>query len=118
MSIKRRKQRKNHFGASLHKKQKSMSASLSEELKEKHGVKNLPVRKGDKVRVLRGDYIYSEGEIMRIDLKRNRLFIEDVTTEKTDGSEANLPFHPSNIEIVDLDLKDDERARIIERRGI
>jgi large subunit ribosomal protein L24 len=118
MSVQRRKQRKNHFDAPLHQRQKFMSAPLSLELREKHGVKNLPVKKGDKVRVTRGDYIYSEGKITKVDLRKMRIFIENVTAEKTDGTEITIPFHPSNVEIIDLDLKDNRRAEIIERRGI
>jgi len=118
MTIQRRKQRKKHFNAPLHKKQKFMSAPLSVNLKEKYGIRNLPVRKGDKIRVLRGDYIFSEGKVMKVDLKSNRILVEKITREKTDGTEVNIPFHPSNVEIIDLDLKDEERAKIIERRGV
>ncbi|HDM22621.1 MAG: 50S ribosomal protein L24 [Methanomicrobia archaeon] len=118
MVVQRRKQRKMYFNAPLHKRQKFMSAHLSKELREKYGIRSLPVRKGDKVRVLRGDYIFSEGKVMKVDLKRTRIFIEKVTREKTDGTEVNIPFHPSNVEIIELDLKDEERAKIIERRGV
>jgi len=118
MTIQRRKQRKMHFNAPLHKKQKLMSAPLSAELREKYGIRNLPVIKGDKIRVLRGDYIFSEGKVMRVDLKNSRIFVEKVTREKTDGTEVNIPFHPSNVEITDLELKDEKRAKTIERRGV
>ncbi len=117
MTIQKRKQRKMHFDAPLHKRQKIMSAPLSAELRDKYGIKSLPVRKGDKVRVLRGDYIFSEGKIMKIDLKNSRIFVEKITREKTDGTEVNIPFHPSSVELTDLDLKDEKRSKIIERGG-
>ncbi|MEM4738276.1 MAG: 50S ribosomal protein L24, partial [Acidilobaceae archaeon] len=56
-----RKQRLALFTAPLHTRQKLMSAPLSPELREKYGVKNLPVRKGDKVRIMRGDFKGHEG---------------------------------------------------------
>ncbi len=118
MTKKKKKQRKRQLGAPLHKKQKFMSAHLSADLREEYGIRNVPIRKGDKVRVLRGDYIYSEGEVMKVDLKNSRVFIEDVTAEKTDGSEVNIPFHPSNLEIIEMDLGDDERRELVERRGL
>jgi large subunit ribosomal protein L24 len=111
-----RKQRKLLYTAPLHRRQKMMTAPLSEELQDKHGVTKLPVKVKDKVLILRGDFAYTKGEVTEIDLKRMRLFIDGVTIEKTDGTERFYPVHPSNVMITDLNLKDDRRARIIERK--
>ncbi len=70
----------------------------------------------DKVLILRGDFAYTEGEVTKVDLKKMRLYINGVTIEKTDGTERFYPVHPSNVVITDLNLKDDRRSRIIERR--
>ena len=111
-----RKQRRLLYKAPLHRRQKLMSAPLSEELQDRYGVKSMPVRTKDKVLILRGDFAYTEGEVTEVDLKRMRIYIDGVTIEKTDGTERFYPVHPSNVQITDLNLKDDRRSRIIERK--
>jgi len=93
-----------------------MTAPLSEELQDKYGIKRMPVKTKDKVLVLRGDFAYAEGEVTEVDLKKMLLYIDGVTIEKTDGTERFYPVHPSNVVITDLNLKDDRRSRIIERK--
>ncbi|MCE4612783.1 MAG: 50S ribosomal protein L24 [Desulfurococcales archaeon] len=112
-----RKQRKAYYNAPLHVRQKLVSAPLSRELREKYGVKTLPVRKGDKVRVLRGDFKGHEGRVVRVDLKRVRVYIDGVTIKKADGTPVFRPIHPSNLLIVELDLKDEWRRKLVERRA-
>jgi large subunit ribosomal protein L24 len=112
-----RKQRKAFFNAPLHARQKFMTAPLSPELREKYGVKRLPVRKGDKVRIMRGDFKGKEGNVARVDLKRVALYIDGVTIEKADKTPVFRPIHPSNVMIIELNLDDKRRKAIIERRG-
>ena len=111
-----RKQRKLLFSAPLHRKQKLMTAQLSEGLQDKYGIKRMAVKAKDKVLILRGDFAYTEGEVTKVDLKNMRIYIDGVTVEKTDGTERFYPVHPSNVVITDLNLKDDRRSRIIERK--
>ncbi|RLG74028.1 MAG: 50S ribosomal protein L24, partial [Thermoprotei archaeon] len=51
-----RKQRKSFFNAPLHIRHKFFNAPLSEELQAKHGIKRLPIRRGDTVKIVRGDW--------------------------------------------------------------
>ncbi len=111
------KQRLALLKAPLHIRQKLMTAPLSRELREKYGVRNLPVRKGDKVRIVRGDFKGYEGTVVKVDLKRLRIFVDGVTVKKQDGTPRFVPIHPSKVVIVALDLKDKWRRAIIERRG-
>ncbi len=112
-----RKQRKAYFNAPLHARQKMVSATLSPELREKYGVRSLPVRKGDKVRVMRGDFRGHEGKVVKVDLRKYRIFIDGVTIKKADGTPVFRPIHPSNVMIVELDLSDKHRKKIIERKA-
>lgn len=112
-----RKQRKAYFNAPLHVRQKLMTAPLSRELREKYGVKRLPVRKGDKVKVMRGDFKGHVGEVVRVDLKRYRIYVDGVTIKKADGTPVFRPLHPSKVMIVELNLDDEWRKKIIERRS-
>lgn len=93
-----------------------MTAPLSEDLQDRYGIKRMPVKTKDKVLILRGDFAYTEGEVTQVDLKQMRLYIDGVTIEKTDGTERFYPIHPSNVVITDLNLKDDRRSKIIERK--
>ena len=111
-----RKQRRAYFNAPLHIRHKFMAAPLSPELRKQYGIRSLPVRKGDTVLVMRGDFKGHEGKVVRVDLKRMRIYIEGVTRQKADGTPVYIPVHPSNVMIVKLDLSDEERRKVIERK--
>ncbi|WP_458454796.1 50S ribosomal protein L24 [Methanobrevibacter sp.] len=111
MSIQPRKQRKARYNAPAHARGKYLSASLSKELREKVGTKSLPVRAGDKVRVLRGDFKEHEGEVLTVDYTSYKVTIEDVTLSKPDGTATFLPVDPSNLMIIEADLDDNRRIK-------
>ena len=50
----RRKNRRAHFQAPSHLRNKLMSCNLSKELRAKHGARSMPVRKDDEVTIVRG----------------------------------------------------------------
>ncbi|MEM2564172.1 MAG: 50S ribosomal protein L24 [Candidatus Bathyarchaeia archaeon] len=118
VSAKPSKQRKMLYQAPYHILGKILSAHLSEELRKTYRTRSLPVRTGDTVRVLRGDYKGVEGKVMRVDRKKYRVFIEGITREKADGTTILVPIHPSKVEITRLNLDDELRKRILERRGL
>ena len=111
MSIQPRKQRKARYNAPAHARGKYLSASLSKDLKEKLGKKSLPVRSGDKVRVVRGDFKGHEGKVLTVDYGSYKVTIEEVTLAKPDGTTTFLPVDPSNLVIIDADLSDDRRIK-------
>ena len=51
MSSSRRKNRKKHFNAPSHIRRRIMSSPLSKELRQKYGVRSIPIRKDDEVQV-------------------------------------------------------------------
>jgi len=87
-----------------------LSASLSTELKTSQGRNSYPVRKGDTVKIMRGDFAGIEGKITKIDTKRQRLFIEGVSREKVAGTSTNVSVHSSKVTITKLNLDDKWRA--------
>ncbi len=111
-----RKQRKYLYNAPLHIRRKLMSAPLSKELREKYKIRNIPVRKGDVVRVVRGKFYDVKGKVVDVDYKRYRIFVEGAEIVKKDGTRVKYPIHPSKVEIVELDLSDNWRKKIIERK--
>ena len=104
-----RKQRKYVYNAPLHIRHRFLNANLSKELRKKHGKRSLPLRKGDEVLIMRGNFADKKGKIMGIDLKKTRVAIENITRTKRDGSKTNVYFHPSNIQIQNLNLDDSRR---------
>ncbi|MCK4928918.1 MAG: 50S ribosomal protein L24 [Methanosarcinales archaeon] len=112
-----RKQRKARYNAKLHQRQKLMSAPLSQELQAKYNKRNLSVREGDTVMVMRGDHTGKEGIVELVDLKHTKLVVEGVSVPKADGTEVPRPIHPSNVMITKLDLKDDLRELTLSRGG-
>lgn len=113
-----RKQRKQHFNAPAHKRHKLMSAPLAPDLIASKGVKTIPVRKGDTVRVMRGDHKGFEGKISRVDLKKYHVYIEGLTREKVDGTTIFVSIHPSKVMIKNLNLDDRWRKTVFERKQV
>jgi len=111
MSKQPRKQRKALYNAPAHARGKHLSATLSKDLRADLGKRSLPLRSGDKVRVLRGDFKGHEGEVLSVDYASYKVTIEEVTLSKPDGTAVFLPVDPSNLMIIDADTKDDRRIK-------
>ena len=111
MSKQPRKQRKALYNAPAHARGKHLSATLSKDLRADLGKRSLPVRTGDKVRVLRGDFKGHEGEVLDVDYGAYKVIIEEVTLSKPDGTAVFLPVDPSNLMIINANTKDDRRIK-------
>jgi large subunit ribosomal protein L24 len=94
---------------------KLMSAHLSLELSEKYGRRSLPLRVGDTVKVLRGEYRGVTAKVVEVDRERQYVYLENVTRKKVDGTEVRVPVHVSNVMIVQLDLSDEYRKTLLEK---
>lgn len=62
-----------------------MSASLSKELREKHDVRSMPIRKDDEVKVVRGTFKGREGKVASVYRKKFVIHIERIQREKAQG---------------------------------
>ncbi len=116
-SKKPRKRRKRLYEAPHHVRRKEFSAHLSPELRKKYGTRAVPVRTGDVVTIVRGDFAGMEGKVTKLNFKRLRIAIEGVTREKVDGTTVPVPIHPSKVEIKRLNLDDKWRKKILDRRA-
>ena len=87
-----------------------MRATLSDDLREEYGQRNVRVNAGDEVEVLRGDHAGTEAEVVAVDLKEGVVHVEDVTVEKADGEEVPRPLDASNVRVTDLDTEDSKRV--------
>jgi large subunit ribosomal protein L24 len=104
-----RKQRKYTAKAPLHIKRKFLNVNLSKDLRKKHNRRNIVVRKGDEVKVMRGKFKKKTGKIISIDVKTSKIKIDDIMIKKRDGSKVNVKIHPSNLQIIGLNLDDKKR---------
>jgi len=111
-----RKQRKYQANAPLHTKRKFLSAPLKKELREKYNKRNIPIKTGDIVKVMRGQYRKKTGKVSEVDIKKTRIFIEGLEQARKEGKKSPIPFNPSNLMIQELNLDDKERKKVIERK--
>jgi len=111
-----RKQRKYRYNAPLHLKHKMVAAHLSEELRKKYKKRSFAVRVGDKVKIMRGEFKGTIGAVEEIDTKRMKVKVAGAERQKGTGQPARkYPLDPSNLKIIELDLKDKERKAALER---
>jgi len=111
-----RKQRKYRANAPLHLKKKIMSANLSKELRKKYGKRNIPLRKGDVVRIMRGKFKKKTGKITAVYTKKTKVEVEGIQIKKQDSSKANVKFNPSFLQITELNLEDRKRNESLARQ--
>ena len=104
-----RKQRKYRANAPLHLKKKFVSVNLSKELRKKHEKRNIPVRKGDTVKIMRGKFKGKQGKVTVVKLNISKVIIEGIQVKKQDGSKADIKLQPSNLQIIELNLEDRKR---------
>ncbi|MFB6076432.1 MAG: 50S ribosomal protein L24 [Candidatus Aenigmatarchaeota archaeon] len=112
-----KKQRKQIYNRPHHMSHKDLSVNLSEELRDEFETRNISLREGDEVKVMRGDFKGKSGEVREIDRKGRKVKIDGVEREKTDGTEVHVPISPSNLMIIDPDMSDRMRRKVIERVG-
>jgi len=110
-SKKPKKQRKYTANAPIHIKRKMLSVNLVKELREKHKMRNVEVRKGDTVKIMLGKYKNKKAKVSEIKTKKMKIYIEGIQNKKQDGSMANIPFRASNLQIVELNIEDKKRFK-------
>jgi large subunit ribosomal protein L24 len=111
-----RKQRKYLANAPIHIRHKLLSSHLSKELRKKYGKRNFPIRKGDSVKVMRGEYKKKTGKIESVNMKKLKVLLEGVYKSKKDGTKIKVYFMPSNLLITELNLDDKKRTEAINRK--
>jgi large subunit ribosomal protein L24 len=109
-----RKQRKYAYNAPLHIASKFLSVHLSKELREKYNTRNIRVKTGDKVKVVRGTYKGRTGKVSKVSLKRTKVFVEGIEITKKEGNKSFIPIKPASLIIIELDLNDSKRKQKLE----
>merc|ERR1712144_45280 len=110
----RRKSRKAHFSAGSTQRRVILSAPLSKELREKHNVRSIPIRKDDEVTIVRGSNKGREGKVASVYRLKFLVHIERVSREKSNGQSVPIGVHPSKVVVTKLKLGKD-REKLLER---
>ena len=115
-SAKPKNQRKYRFNAPLHKRNNMMKSHLSKELSKKFSKRTARVIKGDKVKIMKGQFKGKSGKIEEVNMKDYKVFIAGIETQKTEGTKVRIPIAVSNIMITELNLSDKKRQEILKRK--
>lgn len=103
-----------------HQTHKLFTVKLDDALQAEYGVKRLPLRKDDSVRVISGEFEGIEGKILSVNKKTRKVTIEECTLEKKDGSNYYLPIPVSKLVLTKLatvkNKVDPWRLKVIERK--
>ena len=114
VSSSRRTQRRNLYQAPSSTRRKILSCRLNKELRNKHKVRSLPIRKNDVVKILKGKAKNKTGKVTTVYRRRWVIYVDKVTRDKQNGQPVNIPIKPSNCTIETLHL-DKDRKDLIER---
>jgi ribosomal protein uL24 len=109
--------RRKMYNAPNHIKRKTLSAPLSPSLRAEHGTRNMTVVVDDTVSITKGDRKLTEGKVIRVDTNKSKLYIEGVTRNRLDGSTVQIPIRAENVMITRLNLNDQWRRKILERKS-
>eukprot|EP01086_Lenisia_limosa_P009024 TRINITY_DN31_c0_g1_i1.p1 TRINITY_DN31_c0_g1~~TRINITY_DN31_c0_g1_i1.p1 ORF type:complete len:127 (+),score=57.02 TRINITY_DN31_c0_g1_i1:261-641(+) len=112
----RNKQRKAHFTAPSHERRKRMASALSKELREKHSVRALPIRKDDEVTIRCGSNKGKSGKVVEVYRKKYCVYIEGLSKDKKNGTPFKIPFNASNLTITKI-AEDKNRTDLIARKA-
>jgi large subunit ribosomal protein L24 len=111
------KQRNYIRNAPLHVKRKLLGVHLSPELRKKYSVRTITLVKGDKVKILRGQFKKRENKVEKIDIKTTKVIVTGIERTKKDGSKSQYPITPSNLMITELNLEDKKRKTSLNRKS-
>ncbi|MFX1456116.1 MAG: 50S ribosomal protein L24 [Promethearchaeota archaeon] len=115
-----RRQRKALYNYKNHQRSKLFTVRVADFLRDEYGIKKIPVRVGDSVRITRGEYKDFEGEVLEV-TKNLRCKIKEAQFEKTDGTQFHPAIHISNLLITKFAKEkkmDPWRAKVIERKAL
>ena len=113
-----RKQRKYRYNAPLHLRKKFISTHLSKQLQGLYKTRAFPLRKGDTVKVMRGNFKNKTAKVTSIETKKIKVYLEGLQKTRKDGTKVNVQFNPSNLLITELNLEDKERLKSLDRRKL
>jgi len=117
-SAKPAKVRSKMFNAPMHKLSKILNARLSDDLRTKYAFKTARIKKGDSVRIVRGEYAGVEGKVTGVDVKYGKVTVEGVYRERVKGEQTPVKIKASKVMITSLNLEDKLRKAHFELKTL
>ena len=97
---------------------KLMASHLNKDLKKQYDRRSFPVRKGDKVKVMRGEYKGTIGEITKAEAKHYKVLVKGAEEKTKAGPTRFYPIAPSNLLLISFNLEDKKRAEALGRKHV
>ena len=113
MSTQPRKERKTLYNLPTHKARARMASHLDEPLLLKYNTRSITLRKGDTVRIMRGEFAGTSGKVLEVDTRTGKVTVDGVTVSKAKATQVARPLDPSNLVITKLDLTDPKRREAL-----
>ena len=111
-----RRQRRALYTASTSQRRRRMTVPLSRELRRRFQRRNVPVRKGDTVRVLSGSFAGREERVAKISRRDYSVTLDNVTLKTAEEKLKPLALRTSHLVITRLNLADPWRRRSLRLR--
>merc|ERR1711962_731097 len=113
----RRKVKKRLYNASKYLIRKLVSSTLSKDLRQKYGVRSMPIHKDDEVRIFTGFHKSdASGKVVAVLRNQRKIHIERIQREKINGQTVYIPIDPSNVAITKLKLTE-SRKKLLEKKA-
>ena len=108
--------RRRRYNAPNHIKRNFIAAPLSPSLRAEYGTRSMVVVVDDTVTITKGDRKLAEGKVLLVNSADCKIYIEGITRTRQDGSMVQIPIRAENVMITRLNLDDDWRKDILERK--
>jgi large subunit ribosomal protein L24 len=115
-SAKPSKVRRRMFSASSRRLGKIINARLSDDLRTKYAFKTVRIKKGDSVRIVRGEYAGVEGKVTGVVTRDGAITVEGVYRERVKGEQTPVKISASKVLITSLNLEDKLRKARFESK--
>ncbi len=113
------KQRKrNIYKANIYGKRKLLVAKLDKPLAKTTNKKRMTIRKGDTVKILRGNYKGKSGKVEKVSYTHAKIYIKDIKQTNSRSQENMIPFNASNLIITELVLNDNKRIKNLDKKKV
>lgn len=86
-----------------------VNVHLNKELRKTHKRRAVAIKKGDKVKILRGSFAGSAGKVLVVDRAKSLIEIDGVERVKGNGSKVRAKIHSSKVELIELNASDKKR---------
>ncbi|MEW6528294.1 MAG: 50S ribosomal protein L24 [Candidatus Micrarchaeota archaeon] len=115
--MKRDSERKKFYSAKLHTRKNLMHVHTSKELRNKLNIKTraLLANKGDSVKIMRGIHRNKTSKIAKISYVKRLVYLEGISRKNAKGTEKLIPFQPSNLMLIELNMTKDRKKKFGEQ---